>query len=264
MKKALLVGINDYKYPIPKLRGCLNDVHTMWFILTQIFNFHPDNIRVLCDERATFDNIHDELIWLLKDGEELVFHFSGHGSQTRDLNQDESDGLEELIVVYDHSWDKPFVDDHLAAIFKNLKPEQNLTVLLDCCHSGSGTRMSNIQTVDRYLEPPLDIQLRYLGRDLKRNRLGVKQDEKGNVVDMNHVLISGCAENETSADAYIEFQYRGAFTYAFMKAVQNNPKRTVNQIHSELSQILKKSNFQQNPQLEGRQDLISRTIFGGP
>jgi len=158
MKKALLVGINDYKYPIPKLRGCLNDVHTMWFILTQIFNFHPDNIRVLCDERATFDNIHDELIWLLKDGEELVFHFSGHGSQTRDLNQDESDGLEELIVVYDHSWDKPFVDDHLAAIFKNLKPEQNLTVLLDCCHSGSGTRMSNIQTVDRYLEPPLDIQ----------------------------------------------------------------------------------------------------------
>ena len=84
MKKALLVGVNKYMMAGADLRGCVNDVQNMHALLVNTYKFEPDNIRVLTDLRATRQGILDRLNWLISDvkaGDELVFHYSGHGSQ---------------------------------------------------------------------------------------------------------------------------------------------------------------------------------------
>ena len=74
-------------------------------------------------------------------GDSLVFHYSGHGSQVPDRNGDETtDRLDEILCPYDLDWDRPLTDDDLAAACANVPQGALLTVILDCCHSGTGLR----------------------------------------------------------------------------------------------------------------------------
>ena len=86
-KYAVLVGINHYvALQGNDLQGCVNDVNNMWELLTKHYGYDPDNIRMICDDRATQQNILERLEWLVtiaKPGDELVFHYSGHGSSVR-------------------------------------------------------------------------------------------------------------------------------------------------------------------------------------
>ena len=78
-KKALLVGINDYRQ-INDLSGCINDVTNVRDILLKYFGFTVPAIRLLVDSRATKANIMSRLHWLVtgaKRGDVLVFHFRG-------------------------------------------------------------------------------------------------------------------------------------------------------------------------------------------
>ncbi|MGA8753177.1 caspase family protein, partial [Candidatus Deferrimicrobium sp.] len=145
MKKALLVGINRYPDPGNELKGCVNDVRQMADTLKSRYGFPGDgSLRILTDARATTKAILDGLAWLTagaSPGDSLVFHFSGHGSQVPDRNGDEtSDRLDEILCPYDLDWDHPLTDDDLAAACADVPPGALLTVILDCCHSGTGLR----------------------------------------------------------------------------------------------------------------------------
>lgn len=144
--KALLFGINNY-LSVSRLRGCVRDVESMRELLTEVFGFDPSNVRTLKDDQAVKDEIRERMDWLFQDvgeGDRVVLHFSGHGSYTADLDGDEDDGRDDLICLYDMDFDDPgtyFLDDELRA-WSRTKPEGvRLTVVLDCCHSGTGTRM---------------------------------------------------------------------------------------------------------------------------
>jgi len=103
VKRALLVGINNYK-AVPHLMGSLNDVAAMKQILTTRWGFSPDNIVILTEQAATRAAILRELRRLVRESgpnDTVVFHYSGHGSQVKDLNGDEDDGLDETLVPYD-------------------------------------------------------------------------------------------------------------------------------------------------------------------
>ena len=144
-RKALLVGINHYPDAGNNLKGCVNDVLQVSRMLQEGFGFNDvRQIRLLTDERATTAAIKDRLRWLLDGadaGDVLVFHYSGHGAQVRDRHGDElDDGLDEIICPYDLDWDDPFTDDQLYQCLEGLKPGVCLTVVLDCCHSGTGLR----------------------------------------------------------------------------------------------------------------------------
>ena len=98
----------------------------------------------LTDKRAT----HAEIVKALRDlvsksqhGDVLVFHYSGHGTQVRDTDGDEEDGTDEALVPVDFQDGAFLIDDDLRDIFNNLAPGVNLTCFIDCCHSGSITRM---------------------------------------------------------------------------------------------------------------------------
>ncbi|HPD60311.1 MAG TPA: caspase family protein, partial [Thermodesulfobacteriota bacterium] len=239
-------------------QGCVNDVTNIRDILLKYFGFTTKDIRVLTDERATRKNILSRLSWLVgkaRAGDCLLFHYSGHGSQIIDRDGDElKDRMDEIICPHDMDWDGNFItDDDLRNQFKNLSQEVNLEVLLDSCHSGTGTReMMGITALPmelsfkpRFLPPPVDIACRADDDDIEVRRL-----LKGNN-PLNHVLFAGCRDNQTSADAYINGSYNGAFTYYLAKHLrdmQGNISRS--ELIKRVRASLKFNGFSQVPQLE--------------
>ncbi len=273
-KKALLVGINNYK-GVSDLRGCVNDVLDMHFSLRNLFNFQTREIRVITDSRATKANIMHRLKWLVKGAKQddfLVFDFSGHGSQIRDRDGDElTDHLDELICPYDMNWDGTFItDDELNNIFKNVPERAQLEVFLDCCHSGTGLKEMGLApppelaaehpTLNRYLPPPADIDLRFSGEenDIKSRGFikGFKERSRN-----HHILWAGCMANQTSADAYINGRYHGAFTYHLNLHLRRNPKVSRRELLRKVQASLRHDGYSQIPQLEIETTKRDRAIF---
>jgi metacaspase-1 len=144
--KALLLGVNDYK-SISPLRGCVNDVENMKKLLVDEFGFEAKNVKTLLNQRVVKDEVSKQMKWLFRDageGDRLVFHFSGHGSYTADLDGDEDGGADELICLYDMDFndaDTYLLDDELRRWTGDLPTGAQLTIVLDSCHSGTGTRL---------------------------------------------------------------------------------------------------------------------------
>ena len=270
-KRALLVGINKYAAPGCNLSGCVNDIWDMYELLTKDYGFEPDNVRVIIDERATFDNILERLKWLIKSseaGDESVYYHSGHGSQCRDRNGDElSDQLDECLVTHDHDWDDPFIDDILHDTFKELDKKAFLSVIVDTCHSGTisrglvpgnhGVPADESYCKEKFIVPPLDILTRSLDRDLDRKTFGSKA---GNQEEQRHVLLSGCKESETSKELRLGNSIRGALTFNLTKFLRANPNASWTEAHEYVLESVKKM---QHPQLRGTNDLKDRKVFGG-
>lgn len=255
--KALLVGVNKYRLPGSDLQGCANDTTNVRDILLKYFGFTVKQIRVLVDERATKKAILERLKWLVKgakSGDRLLFHFSGHGSQIRDRDGDElKDQMDEIICPHDMDWDGTYiVDDDLKAVFSTLPEGVRLDVLLDSCHSGTGTReaiglrqLPPEQAIKpRFLMPPVDIRMREED-DLKVRKIGRADNPQ------SHVLFSGCRDNQTSADAYIGGTYNGAFTYYFCKNLRDAQGAISRaDLLKRLRASLKHEGYSQVPQLE--------------
>ena len=270
IKKALLVGINNYKPELnANLRGCVNDIENVRDILIRVYGFNPDNIRVLTDDRATKAAILERLTWLvdkLAMGDEIVFDYSGHGSQVRDREGDElNDQMDEILCPYDLNWDDPLTDDMLAKIFSVVPEGVYLTVIIDACHSGTITKelfgaCDQKQYIKaRFIMPPFDIRSRTLSRDKVFEKRSLKTVMKD--AGQNHVLLAGCKDDQTSADAYIDGKYQGAMTWAFTSSVKENPKENWKNIYASL--LAKMKGFTQIPQLSGDDDLVVRPLFGG-
>lgn len=280
--KGFLVGLNRYPDPRNNLKGCVNDVLLMAKTLREQFGFaDPSDIKLLTDERATTANIRKGLEWLVGDasaGDSLVFHYSGHGAQVRDVHGDElSDNLDEIICPYDLDWDNPFTDDDLAEICKAVPKGVLLTVILDCCHSGTGLR--NFLRPDlpiRYKFLPAPVEVRHRSepviedRGIDRSATMTGPDRKLPVrrfgiglTKTNAVLVAGCRADQTSADAWIDGDYHGALTYYLWRALRDAKwKTTYRKLIGATGDALADHNYDQVPQLEGPARLLALTVFG--
>lgn len=144
--KALLLGINNYKN-VNALRGCVNDVEGMRRLLTEVLGFDAKNVRAFTDEKVVKDEVQKQMKWLFRDaaaGDRVIFHFSGHGTQVPDLDGDEDDGADEAICLWDMDFNDDgsyFTDEELRRWTEQLPTGVHLTVVLDNCHSGTGTRL---------------------------------------------------------------------------------------------------------------------------
>ncbi len=285
MKKALLVGINKYAMPGNDLAGCVNDVTNVRDLLLKYFGFEVANIRVLTDERAIKRNIIDRLTWLVSSvvaGDHLVFHYSGHGSQIRDRNGDElNDGMDEIICPHDMSWDGNFIsDDDLGATFAKLPIGVTLDVILDSCHSGTGTRTFSISPIpirSRFMVPPVDIRCRneeglpvrglfsYLSAFLSGvfgSQVDSTEEADRPIAKMNHALFAGCKDNQTCADAEIGGSANGAFSYYFCKHIRAaNGVIARAQLKDRVRSSLRHDGFDQVPQLESPASMFNGQLF---
>ena len=248
MKKALLVGIN-YPNTHARLHGCINDVLAIDEMISTVFGF--ENKRKLLDHQATTNNILNGLSWLVESampGDILFFHYSGHGSQMVDAGGDEKDGLDEIICPIDLNWeDKVIKDDDFSRIFSELPAGVNLTVVLDCCHSGDGLRGG-------LADPNAKVDRR---RWLPAPQMMVESIARNNLVprskpSMNGVLISGCKSTQTSSDAWFqnEQKYMGACTYFLLDMLKrHNYSISHNDLVRKMDHFLKQAGYTQTPQL---------------
>ena len=168
---ALLVGINEYPNPSHRLSGCVNDVTRMSEFLKARFDpaagFVLDPPAVLTDQRATRADIIREFqvhLGRARAGDVALFYYSGHGSQERAPREFwhlEPDRLDETLVCYDSRLLGPdhydLADKELAYLIEQVAGNgPHVVVILDCCHSGSGTRdVRNQETKVRRLEDRL-------------------------------------------------------------------------------------------------------------
>lgn len=266
-KKALLVGINRYRIPGADLRGCVNDVKNMQMVLTKYYGFVASDIAVLTDYDATKKAMQAGIVKLLKQakkGDVLLLHYSGHGANVPDKNGDEADNRDEILCPTDLNWYDPLLDDWLRTTFDQLGEGVNFTVIMDCCHSGSNTRAilpPNAPSIPRFLPCPLDLMAAESGRKLRGatratlRRSSTTNRRKSDIVevDIPEVLITGCRDTQTSADAYIGRSYNGALTYNLVAAIKAARGRiSYRDLHANTMQRLQASDFDQVPQLEGR------------
>ncbi|NYB51538.1 MAG: caspase family protein [Methanobacteriaceae archaeon] len=261
-KRALCVGINSFKnFPSATLRGCVNDAHDMEKLLKNLMGFQAQNIIKLTNAKATKANIMknlEDMVRGAKSGEYsyLVFSMSSHGTQVPDLSGDEPDRVDEAFCPYDltqkgDGWDPKhiIVDDELRDLFIQIPEEVLLEVYLDTCHSGTGLKAIDLiwDRQTRYIPPPSLESFKKV--DGKRQRgLNKALLEKGMV---HHVLWAACRADQTSADAFINGDWHGAFTYYFckeMNASQNKLNR--NEILEKVREDLQKGDYTQIPQLE--------------
>ncbi|WGM39775.1 caspase family protein [Caulobacter sp. NIBR1757] len=178
VRKALLVGINEYPDPANRLEGCVNDVFTMSSVL-QDCGFKPEEIRVCLDERATAQGILDRMAWLLEGAnplDELVFYYSGHGARIPEYGENqEPDHHVESLVPWDFDWtpERSITDDQIYCLYSQLPYDTRLMLFFDCCQSGGIHREGGRRA--RGITPPDDIRHRELKWD-SRSQMWVQRD----------------------------------------------------------------------------------------
>ncbi len=266
-KKAICVGINKFaKYPQFELNGCVNDAKDMAALCKGLLGFKASEVKVLTDAQATKVAIMAELNAAVADAKAgklsyLLFSWSSHGTQVADTSGDEPDGMDEAFVPYDidqkgQDWDPAHIisDDELHDLFGKLPDSVLLEVYLDTCHSGSGLRETfSLHAPRPKFIAPLATPATAKQRAVRGFTLEARPDAKSKalVAGQHHILWSGCKANQTSADAYFNGRYNGAFTYYFVKvmnATQNKASRK--DVVAEMRKQMK-NQFTQVPQLEG-------------
>ena len=274
-KRALLIGINKYQTPGADLRGCVNDVKNLQKVLTQYYGFAAKSITVLTDLKATKKAMQADIQKLIsgaKKGDVLLLHYSGHGSNVPDDDGDEAEKREEILCPTDLDWKDPFRDDWLRKTFDKLRSGVSLTVIMDCCHSGTNTReilLPDEPVKQRYLPSPWDLVAAESGRKLRgtvTRELRASSRAKRKKSDIVHadiceLLITGCRDTQTSADAYIKGSYNGALTYYLVEAIRKaNGKLSYRELHKRTLAKLK-GEYDQVPQLEGRREKFDRQFL---
>ena len=220
-KRALLVGIL-YKNTRNELHGCVNDVENVKKLLISVYGYQEENIVLLTDDtqfKPTAENIIAGWQWLLskspavdfphltepiQEGErvEFFFHYSGHGSQVPDRNGDEPDGEDETICPLDFATAGMITDDTIRErLALQVPPNCRLIAVIDACHSATSfDLMWNCKSV---------------GSSFSLEKVNDYTPTPGEVI-----VFSGCRDNQTSADAYIDNKPQGALTYAFCHCLE--------------------------------------------
>ena len=77
--------------------------------------------------------------------------------------------------------------------------------------------------------------------------------------NFNAVLVSGCAQRETSADAEINGRFNGALTYYFLQTLSapNGLIQRLEQAVARTRAVLQQGGYAQHPDLEGSQELMN-------
>ncbi len=150
---ALLAGIDVYPPPVPRLAGCENDVQALATFLEGRLG---DRLRLqtlvgrLATRAALIEAIRAHLSQA-RAGDVALFAWSGHGSEEPAppaLASLEPGGWIQSIVPVDVGRRddrgvlvRPLADKELAVLFGEVTAGgPHVIVLLDCCHSGTGTR----------------------------------------------------------------------------------------------------------------------------
>jgi len=258
-KIALLIGINYYGTSA-ELRGCINDVNNINNYLISYLSYNNNNIYKLTDNNGentnistipTKQNIINSLNIIINriknenDITELFLFYSGHGSNVYDLNGDEKDSMDEVLIPVDYKNGNIITDDELNKIISNIPSKCKMFGLFDCCNSGSM------------------LDLKYLFKSIKYNSI---ENKSNNLIEHNNIfMVSGCKDNQTSADFYnnVTNKFAGALTTSFLNSCKklNYNNITFIKLIQYMRSYLKNNNFTQIPQITSNKQINDKSYY---
>ncbi len=278
---ALLVGIDKYPSPVPSLRGCTNDITNIHTLLDKRI-FGEDyklECKKLLNEEARIQSVIDGFRnHLCKAGKDDValFYYSGHGSQARThrkFRHLESDGLDETLVCVDSREPGKYdlADKELSKLISEVAESgAHVIVILDSCHSGSGTRNANATNVRR------------LGtdhREREKYTLDITEEDVQATKDLSegakskwvtlpqgrHILLAACRDDEEAKETHEGGDPRGVFSYCLTETLQSaNTNPTYRDLLKRVNALARTRASQQTPLIEATNlDDLDQPFLGG-
>ncbi|KAH8618138.1 Caspase domain [Trypanosoma vivax] len=247
--RGLFIGINYYGTSA-QLSGCCNDVKQVLGTL-QKCGMPITSANILVDEDgfrperpANTDNILRHLAWLVlgaKPGDVLFLFFSGHGTQTkasttrpRSSTNVSSRGLREKRLHPDNDIHK--------VLLSRLPAGVRLTAVFDCCHSGT----------------MMDLAFKYACSASSAPQCGghMERIREGNDVKADVLMVSGCEDDQTSADVHDTATLGtgstgagGAITQCLTYMIQNRTTASYRDLFHATRDMLHRKGYTQIPQL---------------
>lgn len=293
---ALLVGIDTY-HPasvpaIPPLKGCANDIKAVEAYLRERTKegewklVEPTNIPwLLTNENATRQaiiNSFEQHLCNANSDDVVFFYYSGHGAQEKAIEEFwhlEPDRLNETLVCYDSrtKGSRDLADKELAYLISQVAQKNpHVVMILDCCHSGSGTRdLSPEITVRR---APVDSRERPLSSyifaqdktaldELLTSSRNLEKKTTGVVLPKGrHVMFSACRDFELAKEYKGENgQPRGAFSYFLLESLQRtNGSLTYRDLARNINALVSGKVQDQSPQVEATDsEELNQPFLGG-
>lgn len=236
MSKALVISCQYNQFNNAKLNGCFNDAANFINCLKRmdskmtIIHMHDD----LSSNSSLFpsrNNILQQFTNLCKSKEnKLFFYFSGHGCPTTDYNKDEqsinfttsgkiitqTQGLlqDSCIVSNDINFLNIVVDDELSNILKILPSNKNMYAFMDCCHSGTGLDLCNVN-MGRFTTRFTSSSMPKLQNEInqKCSIVFANYPDKVDSIKANVILLSGTRDKDYAYESiYIDNIPAGHFT----------------------------------------------------
>ena len=266
---ALLVGIDKYQDPVRPLKGCVNDITaTAEYLQERVkkdqYQLH---LQILKDQEATRPAIIDGFrkhLCNAQSNDIVLFYYSGHGAQEEAPEafwHIEPDQLNETLVCYDSrsvgGWD--LADKELAKLIAEVSAKNpHITIILDCCHSGSGTKNPFQETgvrlsdTDKRKRQPKD----YIFKLEELEQLSDLSSAEAHSIRRKlpkgrHILLGACQDSQLAKEYAQEGQQRGAFSYFLMNTLQQaNGKLTYRDLFNRTKAIIGSQVLNQSPQLE--------------
>ena len=293
---ALLIGIDTY-HPasvsaIPSLKGCANDIKAVEAYLRERTKggewklVEPTNVPwILTNENATRQaiiNSFEQHLYNANSDDVVFFYYSGHGAQEKAIEEFwhlEPDRLNETLVCYDSRTEdnRDLADKELAYLISEVaRKNPHVVMILDCCHSGSGTRdLSPEITVRR---APVDSRERPLSSyifaqdktaldELFTSSRNLEKKTTGVVLPKGrHVMLSACRDFELAKEHQGENgQPRGAFSYFLLETLQRtNGSLSYRDLARNINALVSGKVQDQSPQVEAtNSEELNQPFLGG-
>jgi metacaspase-1 len=215
-----------------------------------------DEITCLYDmdfyDSATFfrDDEWNQAIEQVPSGVQLIMIFdtchSGTGTRMLPVNL-QGRSLTMSVALSDRSKSKN------KELLRGLKAKNTVPELLNSDQYQEVLAEESV-VVYRFLSPPPDLQEKIVknARSKALSTPGIKTE--------GHLLLAACQDSQTSADAYLDGDFHGAFTYYFCQAIANSPQLGTKELIEQVTQQLTQGGFSQKPQHEGEN--LASPIFG--
>lgn len=234
---SLHVGVNQADTSIfPSAAGLMgpeNDAEAMSvFAVEQTFT--PE---VLKGSQATYDKVVNRLQKYAQDlykGDFFLFSFAGHGTADVDTDGDESDNLDEAMLLFDRLL---FDDDLRLNIWPAFREGVRILMVADCCHAGTVLAKMAPSTIREKIAPATKafaadrcairtngVQRRKISIETRRRHLEEFRTFYESItvplldphIKASVLLLAACGDFQTAADGT-----NGAFTAALLKVLRN-------------------------------------------
>ena len=302
---ALIIGINQYLDPdLQELECAVHDARAINAFLLDQLQVPPNHIRLLTDSQATYSGILSAFRTHLVEnpsihpGDPIVLYYAGHGSRfiapdgwpTDDGNYECICPSDRNTVAADGNTVEDIADWELGRMLVELASvkESNITVIMDSCHAGSGTRTES--AAEKIQEAAvMGYHPRYAAPIKKLTGLASFSDAIAATTNFapsgarhtklfpslyhpdisSHILLAATRQDELAWEQSISGVTSGLFTSRLLEKLEkiDLPRTSYISLMSDVGPFEVKcgeaKSFFQNPQLEGKKENQQRVLFNG-